>query len=379
MSDDQRFDGPEQQRPFGMPTQRTPVQFDLTTGGLRIGALERRVEDPSEPSSVYGAYLSLLYAVRGAKPGEQLPLREADLEALLLIVGDDPATIEQRLVGLMGCSAEEASALSRVLLRHRRLTATLGIAASLVLGGVVAAGGDSSDPSPARTELVQSAGAASPGGGTLGPVVPSAATAVSPIAVAAPDPAPAPLRTSTRIGPVATAAPAPAAPAGTRTVAPERAPTPGGGTTPPALPAPPAPEPVVAQPQPPAPAPAGEGPQNGPDLGERPPVPISGVTPGAGDSFEPPAQTPVVEEQPADRNLPQVPGRPIGGTTGDDGDGSSFEQPAPQPVDSAPTTGADPGPGPDVDGVPSGAGADPAPGDESGQGNRAAPGSGRGT
>lgn len=75
---------------------------------------------------MYGAYLSLLYAVRGATPGEQLPLRYADLEALLLIVGDDPKTIEQGLIALMGCTPEAASALRAVLLRHRRLAATPG-------------------------------------------------------------------------------------------------------------------------------------------------------------------------------------------------------------------------------------------------------------
>jgi hypothetical protein len=95
---------PQDPRPFGAPFQRTPVEFDPATARLRIGPHERRV-DPAKPGSVYAGYLSLLYAVRGSKPGTQLPLRAADLEALLLIVGDDPDTIEQRLVGLMGCSA----------------------------------------------------------------------------------------------------------------------------------------------------------------------------------------------------------------------------------------------------------------------------------
>ena len=126
MSDDQRFSGPESERPFGMPAQRTPLSFDVESGGLRIGEHVRQVEDPSEPTQVYGAYLSLLYAVRGAKSGEQLPLRAADLEALLLIVGDDPETIEKRLIGLMGCSADEAKVLGGILLRHRKKTAALG-------------------------------------------------------------------------------------------------------------------------------------------------------------------------------------------------------------------------------------------------------------
>lgn len=116
--------------------QRTPVEFDQRTGDLRIGPYERRVADPAQPEQVFGAYLSLLYAVRGAKPGDKLPLRAADLEALLLIVGDDPATIESRLVDLMGCTPAEAGVLSRLLLKQRRATATLGIAAGLSLAGV---------------------------------------------------------------------------------------------------------------------------------------------------------------------------------------------------------------------------------------------------
>jgi hypothetical protein len=90
------------------PQQRTPVVFDPESKRLRIDEHVRRVDDPSQPNQVYGAYLALLYAVRGAKPGEQLPLRTADLEALLLLVGDDPETIEKRLIALMGCTADEA-------------------------------------------------------------------------------------------------------------------------------------------------------------------------------------------------------------------------------------------------------------------------------
>lgn len=149
--------GPSAPAPYGVAPQRTPVVFDPATSDLRIGPYERHVEDPAEPTQVYSAYLSLLYAVRGARPGERLALRSADLEALLLIVGDDPATIEQRLVGLMGCSTEEASVLGGLLLRHRRMTATLGIAATLSLGpaGVLSTGsGDEPADRPGTARAV---------------------------------------------------------------------------------------------------------------------------------------------------------------------------------------------------------------------------------
>jgi hypothetical protein len=115
----------------GSTPQRTPVLLDAATGRLRMGAAERRVDDPADREQLYGAYLSLLYAVRGGRRGKRLPLRAADLDALLAIVGDDPDRIEQRLVELMGCSAEDASLLRRVLLRHRALTASVGMAAGI--------------------------------------------------------------------------------------------------------------------------------------------------------------------------------------------------------------------------------------------------------
>ena len=96
MTHEQQSAGSDPERPSGTPQRRTPIVFDPATKGLRIGEHVRRVDDPSQSDQVYGAYLALLYAVRGAKPGEQLPLRTADLEALLHLVGDDPKTIEQR-------------------------------------------------------------------------------------------------------------------------------------------------------------------------------------------------------------------------------------------------------------------------------------------
>lgn len=100
-------------------------------GSVGMGTVARRVDDPSDPEQLYGAYLCLLYAVRGARRGEELQLRAADLNALLAVVGEDPEHIERRLVQLMGCTPEDASLLRRVLLRHRALTATIGVAAGL--------------------------------------------------------------------------------------------------------------------------------------------------------------------------------------------------------------------------------------------------------
>lgn len=189
---------------------RTPVVFDPAAGALRIGPYERRIGDPDSPDEVYSAYLSLLYAVRAARPGERLALRSADLEALLLLVGDDPATIEQRLVELMGCTPEEAGRLAGVLLRHRRMTATLGIAAGLSLAGVGLAS-QLPDDEPARAPQAI-ASAPAPQAAVTGPVAPAPAPVVTPTEPAPVAPTSVVVAQPTFVGPVA-AAPSPPPPA----------------------------------------------------------------------------------------------------------------------------------------------------------------------
>src|SRR5688572_11180310 len=186
---------------------RTPVVYDSTAGALRIGPYERRVEDPDSPDEVYGAYLSLLYAVRAARPGERLALRSADLEALLLLVGDDPATIESRLVELMGCTPEEAGLLARVLLRHRRMTATLGVAAGLSLAGVGLAS-QLPDDEPVRTPQ-PIASAPAPQAVTVGPVAPPVVPSAPVVRPSEPTPVAA---TSVVVAPPVAAAPVVASP-----------------------------------------------------------------------------------------------------------------------------------------------------------------------
>lgn len=128
---------------------RSIVELDVATGTVRMGEAEQRVRDLSDPEQLYPAYLSLLYAVRGARRGEEIPLRSADIEALLQVIGDDPEYIERKLVELMGCTAEEASLLRRVLLRHRALTAGVGVAAGLSLVALLGPASAGATPAPA--------------------------------------------------------------------------------------------------------------------------------------------------------------------------------------------------------------------------------------
>ena len=100
----------------GLLPARRPVEVDVETGQMRIDSAARRVRDLTDDHQVYAAYLFLLCTARGAAPGERVRLRSSDVELLVSVLGQEPRTVEQRLVSLMGCTPEEASLLSGVLL-----------------------------------------------------------------------------------------------------------------------------------------------------------------------------------------------------------------------------------------------------------------------
>ena len=130
-----------------LPTRR-PVE--LEDGHITVAGQQRRLRDAADEREVYAAYLFLLYAVRGAAPGQRIPLRSSDVELLMQVVGEDAETIERRLVELMGCTPAEATRLGGVLLRHRALTAVVGAAAALSWVTVVAPGAPVDAPVPAQ-------------------------------------------------------------------------------------------------------------------------------------------------------------------------------------------------------------------------------------
>lgn len=106
---------------------RTPVVVDEAARVIRLGEREAGL---GAEDDVLASYLSLVYDVRGARPGKRIPLRDEDLDTLSAVVGDDPDQIEGRLVELMGCTHDEVRGLGALLLRRR----VLGSAAALVLG-----------------------------------------------------------------------------------------------------------------------------------------------------------------------------------------------------------------------------------------------------
>ncbi len=96
---------------------RRPVEVDAER--ISVAGQSRQLRDAADEREVYAAYLFLLYAVRGAAPGQRIALRSSDIALLKQVVGEDAETIEQRLVQLMGCTPDEATMLRGVLVDHR--------------------------------------------------------------------------------------------------------------------------------------------------------------------------------------------------------------------------------------------------------------------
>lgn len=137
---------------------RRPVEYDRGTGLLVLdGVRQRRVKEAAG-EGVHVAYLALLYTVRGARPGQPIRLRTSDVEALIAVVGDDPAHMEQRLVELMGSTREEASLLRRLLVRHRPCPASAGVVAGLSLAAVVGLHAVADGPAAADASVTAEAG-----------------------------------------------------------------------------------------------------------------------------------------------------------------------------------------------------------------------------
>ena len=130
-----------------LPARRS---VEVEDGRVHMAGRTRRLRDAADDREVYAAYLFLLYAVRGAAPGQRIPLRSSDVELLMQVVGEDAETIEHRLVQLMGCTPDEATRLRSVLLRHRAVTAAVGAAAALSWVAVVAPGAPADTPRPAQ-------------------------------------------------------------------------------------------------------------------------------------------------------------------------------------------------------------------------------------
>jgi transcriptional regulator with XRE-family HTH domain len=92
-------------------------------------------------------YAQIVSRLRGAKPGEAVPLRASDLAVLGSALESDPAVIATRIAEILHCSVEEARSLHREMLRRKVVLPVAGLAASAIaLAGAHTA--YASSPSP---------------------------------------------------------------------------------------------------------------------------------------------------------------------------------------------------------------------------------------
>jgi LPXTG-site transpeptidase (sortase) family protein len=104
-----------QQEPRGVPRRRLgdaerPLRAAGRTGldrGLLVGSTEQEI---------LHCFLGLVRSWRGSERSSALPLRRADVDALVSILGTDEAEIERRLVAATACNPSTARRCRRLLL-----------------------------------------------------------------------------------------------------------------------------------------------------------------------------------------------------------------------------------------------------------------------
>lgn len=179
------------------------------------------IDDGAHTDDVIATYIEMVRQLRGARPGDALPLRAFDLAALAAALETDPDILERRIVEALGCTRTEARALHRQLLQRKVVLPVAGLAAGmLALAGIQAAHASPEprvpSPPPAATTVPGPVVAAptteitrAPAPTTTTTIVTRPSTTIAPVAVAPGDvaphdatPAPAPPATTPMTRPV---------------------------------------------------------------------------------------------------------------------------------------------------------------------------------
>jgi hypothetical protein len=92
-------------------------------------------------------YLGLVYVLRRRTPGEDLALRQADLDVLADVLGVAHATVEERLVRLMANPADKVGRRARRFER-RVMVADAGILVAATTGGALVLEPRAAEPGP---------------------------------------------------------------------------------------------------------------------------------------------------------------------------------------------------------------------------------------
>jgi hypothetical protein len=134
-------------RPSNPRSRRTELVVDRgevlagSAGGGRAGNREGWTVD------VLCRYLGLVYVLRRRTPGEDLALRQADLDVLADVLGARHAVVEERLVRLMANPGDKVGRRARRFER-RVMVADAGILVAATAGGALVLEPRAADPGP---------------------------------------------------------------------------------------------------------------------------------------------------------------------------------------------------------------------------------------
>jgi transcriptional regulator with XRE-family HTH domain len=140
-------------------------------------------------------YAQIVSRLRGAQPGEAVPLRASDLAVLGSALESDPAVIAVRIAEILHCSVEEARSLHREMLRRKVVLPVAGLAASAIaLAGAHTAYASQSPSQPPATPppAVERVVATPTTHAPAPPTTVHIAWTTPPVTEAAPAPAPSP-------------------------------------------------------------------------------------------------------------------------------------------------------------------------------------------
>ena len=95
--------------------QRRSIGVNGASLALEAGGARGHAARSTERDDLLRGYLSMIAAARTDGTIESLSLRKSDMQALAEALGSDDQTVTSRVVALLGCDDEEASALNYLM------------------------------------------------------------------------------------------------------------------------------------------------------------------------------------------------------------------------------------------------------------------------
>ena len=135
--------------------RRTELVVDrLEAVGAIVGSTTRSGVGPTWTVDVLCRYLGLVYVLRRRPPGEEIALRQADIDVLADVLGVGHAVVEERLVKLMANPGDKVGRRARRFER-RLMVVDAGILVAATTAGALVLEPRSPDPGPGVPVPVQ--------------------------------------------------------------------------------------------------------------------------------------------------------------------------------------------------------------------------------